>query len=214
MYNTVILAATLFGLALLLVHYRPVKTEGFANAAVDPKLAPACTQRSTAAQHILEAIAHLPETDEGAAELRLLLSKLTCIEADVSTAGAGTYRTLKLQFRTSHDMEPATSVVSRCLRNAMRQRDIDLIIDKFEKRGKQLIKSRCPSAENLADFDDVIATTRLAMVSFCLGDQPSMDKPAGARDPGFWEPEDTDLRQYEGISAMPKAGSQSVANIV
>ena len=206
MYNTLILVATLFVLALMLVHFKPMKSqsEGFANAAVDPILSPACTQRSPAAQRILASIAHLPETDEGAAELRLLLSKLTCIEADVSTAGAGTYRTLKLQFRTSHDMEPATSVVSRCLRNAVRQRDIDLIMDKFEKRGKLLIRSRCPSEENLAAFDEVVAATRLSMVSFCLGDQPSMDKPAGARDPGFWEPEDTDLRQYEGISAMPK----------
>jgi len=208
MYNTLILVATLFALALMLVHFKPMQgqseSEGFANAAVDPILSPACTQRSPAAQRILAAISHLPETDEGAAELRLLLSKLTCIEADVSTAGAGTYRTLKLQFRTSHDMEPATSVVSRCLRNAVRQRDIDLIMDKFEKRGKQLIKSRCPSEDNLVAFDEVVAATRLSMVSFCLGDQPSMDKPAGVRDPGFWEPEDTDLRQYEGISAMPK----------
>lgn len=208
MYKTLILAASLFALALMLVHFKPKQnqnlSEGFANAAVDPILSPACTQRSPAAQRILADIAHLPETDEGAAELRLLLSKLTCIEADVSTAGAGTYRTLKLQFRTSHDMEPATSLVSRCLRNAVRQRDIDLVMDKFEKRGKQLIKSRCRSGSSLADFDEVVAATRLSMVSFCLGDQPSMDKPAGVRDPGFWEPEDTDLRQYEGISAMPK----------
>jgi hypothetical protein len=216
MRNTWILAVTLLILAMMLVHYRPVEgyankkkleklAEEFANPiTVDPRRAPACTARSSGAQHILASIASLPESDEGAAELRLLLSKLCCIEADVSTAGAGVYRTLNLQFRTSHDMEPPTALVGRCLRNAMRPRDITLIMDKYEKRGKDLIRSRCSSPDNLAAFDQVVAATRLAMTSFCLIAQPSMDKPSGARDPGFWAPEDTDLRQYEGISSMPK----------
>jgi len=202
MSNTAILVVFLVVLALLLVHYRPSKVEGFAVAAVDPIRMPACAERSPAAQRILAAIAHYPESDEGAAEIRLLLSKLCCMEADVSTAGAGVYRTLPLQFRTSHDMEPPTSFVGRCLRNAVRQRDIDLVMDKFEKRGRALIRSRCP--ESRKDFDEVIASTRLAFVSFCLGDQPSMDKPMGARDVGFWAPEDTDLMQYQGVSSSPK----------
>jgi hypothetical protein len=202
MSNTAILVVFLVVLALLLVHYRPSKVEGFAVAAVDPIRMPACAERSPAAQRILAAIAHYPESDEGAAEIRLLLSKLCCMEADVSTAGAGVYRTLPLQFRTSHDMEPPTSFVGRCLRNAVRQRDIDLVMDKFEKRGRALIQSRCP--ESRKDFDEVIASTRLAFVSFCLGDQPSMDKPMGARDVGFWAPEDTDLMQYQGVSSSPK----------
>jgi hypothetical protein len=204
MSNTALLVVFLVVLALLLVHYRPsrVEVEGFAVAAVDPIQMPACAQRSPAAQRILAAIAHYPESDEGAAEIRLLLSKLCCMEADVSTAGAGVYRTLPLQFRTSHDMEPPTSFVGRCLRNAVRQRDIDLVMDKFEKRGHALIRSRCP--ESRKDFDEVIASTRLAFVSFCLGDQPSMDKPMGPRDVGFWAPEDTDLMQYQGVSSSPK----------
>ena len=202
MSNTALLVVFLVVLALLLVHYRPSKVEGFAVAAVDPIRMPACAERSPAAQRILAAIAHYPESDEGAAEIRLLLSKLCCMEADVSTAGAGVYRTLSLQFRTSHDMEPPTSFVGRCLRNAVRQRDIDLVMDKFEKRGRALIRSRCP--ESRKDFDEVIASTRLAFVSFCLGDQPSMDKPMGARDVGFWAPDDTDLMQYQGVSSSPK----------
>jgi len=202
MSNTALLVGFLVVLALLLVHYRPSKVEGFAVAAVDPIRMPACAERSPAAQRILAAIAHYPESDEGAAEIRLLLSKLCCMEADVSTAGAGVYRTLPLQFRTSHDMEPPSTFVGRCLRNAVRQRDIDLVMEKFEKRGRALIQSRC--AESRKDFDEVIASTRLAFVSFCLGDQPSMDKPMGPRDVGFWAPEDTDLMQYQGISSTPK----------
>lgn len=205
MRNTIILAVFLLVLAMLLVHYKPSgqETEGFAVAAVDAVRMPACTERSTAAQRVLAAIAKYPESDEGAAELRLLVSKLCCMEADVSTAGAGVYRTLALQFRTSHDMEPATSFVGRCLRNAVRQRDIDLVMDKFEKRGHELVQSRCADARK--DFDDVIASTRLAFTSFCLGDQPSMDKPMGPRDVGFWAPEDTDLMAYQGVSASPMA---------
>ena len=198
---TVLLGVFLLALCILLVHYRPRDLhEGF--AVVDPIHMPACVQRSSAAQRILAAIATYPASDEAAEELRLLLSKLTCIEADISTSGAGKYRTLSLQFRTSHDMEPPTSFVGRCLNNAVRQRDIDLVMDKYTKRGKALIKSRCPEMQK--DFEDVLATTRLAMVSFCLGDQPSMDKPMGVRDPGFWAPSDTDLRQYEGVSASPR----------
>jgi len=214
MYNTAILIGTLIALCLMLVLYKPVEgfrvresfnvpppfNEGF--TAVDDRRMPACVERSPAAQRILFDLARYPKTDEAAEELRLLLSKLCCIDADISTSGAGVYRTLALQFRTSHDMEPPTSFVGRCLNNAVRQRDIDLVMDKFETRGRSLIKSRCPASQK--DFDEVIAMTRLSMVSFCLGDQPSIDKPMGARDPGFWAPSNTDIRQYQGISASPK----------
>lgn len=199
---TVLLGVFLLALCILLVHYRPREVEGFAVASVDPIHMPACVQRSSAAQRILAAIATYPASDEAAEEIRLLLSKLTCIEADISTSGAGKYRTLPLQFRTSHDMEPPTTFVGRCLNNAVRQRDIDLVMDKYTKRGKALIQSRCPEMQK--DLDDVLATTRLSMVTFCLGNRPSMDKPMGVRDPGFWAPADTDLRQYEGVSASPR----------
>lgn len=200
------LIAALLALAFLLTLYRPSAVEGFAVAAVDPTRMPACAARSPAAQSLLARFASVPESDPAALELRLLLSKLCCMEADITTPTGGPFRTQALQFRTSHDMDTASSFVGRCLRNAVRQRDIDLVIEKFETRGKELVTQvlgDCTDGQK--EFADVLATTRLAMTSVCLKEQPVMDRPVGARDLGFWEPETVaDLPQYAGISAEAK----------
>jgi hypothetical protein len=202
--TTLILIGVLLALAFLLVHYKPAVREGFSSAAVDPTFMPACAERSTAAQSLLMRIGSIKSDD--AEEFRLLVSKLCCLEGDIAAPGAGPYRTVALQFRTSHDMEPPSTFVGRCLRNAVRERDIDLVIEKYEKRGHELLgKLLSPCAEVTAEFGEVVARTRMAMTTFCLLKQPSMDKPAGPRDPGFWESEDVaELAQYQGISAEPK----------
>jgi hypothetical protein len=195
--------------ALFLVHYKPKGPEGiegFATVAVDVNNVPACVERSTDAQKLLSRFSAISQADESAAELRLLVSKLCCMEADIATPAAGTYRTMSLQYRTSHDTEPPSSIVGRCLRNAVNRRDIDIIIEKMEKRGHTLIKKvldDCPDAKK--EFGEVVARTKLAMVTTCLGTQPSLDRPLGARDMGYWETDVTaDLAQYQGISATPK----------
>lgn len=194
-------------LALALIHYRPaagVGLEGFAVAAVDPRLMPACVERSTDAQAVLARVAGQDSDD--AAEFRLLVSKMCCMEADITGNSPGVYRTLPLQFRTSQDMEPASSLVARCLANAMPQRDVELICEKFTKRGHELLgslTSGCP--DSLREFDAVVARLRRALEVSCRQVQPSMDHPLGARDMGFWEPEKVaDLSQYQGVSASPK----------
>jgi len=199
MYNVYLLTGFLFVLAFLLIQYKPASSyEGFALAAVDPVLSPACTARSTDAQKLL---ARYTDNSAKSAELRLLVSKLCCMEADISSPGAGHIRVQPLQFRTSHDTEPASNHVASCSAGALRQRDIDIILDKFSKRGHELID--CPEGE--AEFDVVVNRLRWAMTSFCLRPTPSMDKPIGARDMGFYEPDNVaDLSQYQGISADPK----------
>jgi hypothetical protein len=197
----------LVAVALFLVHYKPatpIGVEGFATVAVDVNNVPACVERSTDAQKLLARFS--AQADDAAAELRLLMSKLCCMEADIATPAAGTYRTMSLQYRTSHDTEPPSSIVGRCLRNAVNRRDIDIIIEKMEARGHELIKKVLGDcAEGRKEFGEVVARTKLAMVTTCLGTQPSMDRPLGARDMGFWETETTaDLAQYQGISAAPK----------
>jgi len=208
MYNTYLLVGFLFVLAFMLIHYRPGWSveEGFAVAAVDPVQMPACVERSTDAQSLLARIASFPVDDANAAELRLLISKLCCLEADIATPAAGSYRTMPLQFRTSHDMEPASSFVGRCLRNAVRDRDIELVIEKFQTRGRTLLRALLGDcADGAKEFDAVVLRTRMAMNSSCLTPQPSMDRPIGARDMGFWEPEEVaEIAQYQGVSATPK----------
>ena len=207
MYGIATLVVVLLVVSVLLIHYRApaaVGVGGFAVAAVDPLRMPACVERSTAAQAL---VARLPDNShEDAAELRLMVSKMCCIVADVTAPSAGVYRTYPLQFRTSHDMEPASSIASRCLSNAIRERDVELIVEKFTKRGHELLGSTtngCPAAA--AEFATVVEELRVALSTACKRVQPSMDHPIGARDMGFWEPTTVaDLSQYQGVSAAPK----------
>jgi hypothetical protein len=221
MYNALVLAIFLFVLAMMLVHWKPKGSvaegfadagasgklkEAFAVAAVDPARMPACAARSAPAQSLLARFAIVPTSDDPATELRLLISKLCCIEADIMTPAVGTYRTASLQFRTSHDMEPASTLVGRALAGAVQQRDVALIMDKFNKRGSELIKgifgTDCQDATT--EFAAVSNVTRAALIS-TVRPAPTMDKPSGARDPGFWESARVaDLSQYQGISAQPK----------
>jgi len=213
MYNTLIMVGFLVVLAGMLVHFKPATTggsvEGFSAAhAVNPRRMPDCVSRSTDAQSLLARVAEYPETDTTAAELRLLVSKLCCMEADIAAPSAGVYRTINFQFRTSEDMEPPATIVGRCLRNAVNRRDIDLILEKYKWRGGYLIKKLCTGhdiPQALVEFDKVVAHLQFAMTSFCLKAQPTMDKPVGARDMGFWEPDTVaDLSQYQGVSAVTK----------
>lgn len=211
MYAVYAVVVAVVLLALFLIHYKPASVElegveGFAVAAVHPTLVPACVQRSDKGQALLARIADRDATDAEAEELRLIVSKLCCLDADIATPAAGQYRTQSLQFRTSHDMDVPSTFVGRCLRNAVRQRDIDLMVEKYQTRGHALIGSLLSGcADARAEFDAVVARTRLTMMNFCLGNQPQMDRPLGVRDMGFWDPaESADLMQYGGISAEPK----------
>lgn len=212
MYGTVTLIVVLLVISMFLIHFRggaAVGLEGFAVAAVDPQRIPACVERSTAAQAFLARFAEAPVGSSPAVdELRLMTSKMCCMVADMTTGpSSGVYRTYPLQFRTSHDMEPASSIVARCLANAIPERDVELITEKFGKRGHELIKTAgCtdPVAAT-AEFDRVVAELRAALQTACKRVQPSMDHPIGARDMGFWESDKVAaLSQYQGVSAAPK----------
>ena len=179
-------------------------SEGFATHATDARRMPVCVNRSTDAQSLLARIADVDSAE--ADELRLLMSKLCCMEADIAAPGAGTYRTLNLQFRTSQDTEPPVAIVSRCLVGAVNNRDTELIIAKFKARGHELIRELCQDSEKAAteEFDTVLRRLELTMMSFCVRKGASMDRPAGPRDPGYWASEESDLSQYDGFSAEPK----------
>jgi hypothetical protein len=200
--------AALFFLAFLLVLYQPtgsVSVEGFATATTNQILVPACVERSTEAQSLMARLGSFPVENDDAAELRLLVSKLCCYEADIASPSAGMMRTTTFQFRTSQDTEPASSFVGRCLRNAVNQRDIDIVLEKMSSRGHELIyKLLGDCADGTREFDAVVARVRWAMTTFCIMKQPNMDRPIGARDMGFWEPSNvSDLMEYKGISAAP-----------
>jgi len=203
-----LLGVGLLAAAAFLIHYKPaseqgpVGVEGFTTTAIHPTRVPECVARSTEAQALLARIADI--AGDAADELRLLVSKMCCMEADIATPSAGKYRTLTQQFRTSHDLEPPSSLVGRCLRNAVNQRDIELVIEKFTVRGHDLVSALCTDPVAHQELDGVVARLQLAMTSFCIKAPPRMDRPEGVRDVGFWEADESDLSQYKGVSAQPR----------
>jgi len=175
--------------ALMLVFSRPTtcpmpraSVEGFATAT-------ASSQQS--------ALLVAENKSEEADEFRLLIRKLNSIQTDLATPGG--FETLNVQFRTSHDIEPASSLVARCRAGAVPERDVEIAIDKFQARGHELIRSMsCSDARE--QFDAVVMRTRVAMTTFCLTPAPTMDHPVGPRDPGFWEPSNvSDIATYKGL---------------
>jgi hypothetical protein len=172
--------------------------EGFSTIAVDRDLMPRCFTRDTDAQAILLALKPAKAVDPDAfGELSLILQKMLCVDADVTGAGVGGYQSFQLPFVTQHDLEPAASLVGRCLKGALRSRDLELTIDKWEKRGAVLIQSlagclqgggEAVRSESLTRFRTVAKRSARTIGQACTSARVSMDIPAGPRDPGYTVP--------------------------
>jgi len=171
--------------------------EGFATVALDGETMPKCFLRDAEAQQILRELrGSLPKhssVDVGVAhaELVLILQKVLCIDADVSGSGAGPYSTYQMPFATAHDIEPAASFVGRCVRHAIRSRDLEMAMDKFEGRGKELIAHLCKGPQRdkvMVMFHNVVARATRNIATKCMTPKASLDTPAGPRDPGYFEP--------------------------
>lgn len=183
--------------------------EGFTTIAVDADSSPKCVARSPEAQELLRITGqatqnHTPASNARMAfeELKLIVQKATCMDADISGMGAGPYTTYTLPYNTQHDIEPVASFVGRCLRNAVRSEDIEVLFDKMETRGNDLIQSICPQkkirqrAFNL--FHSVLSISARSVTINCLKPQPVMDIPPGVRDPGYYSPPElTRLSTYK-----------------
>jgi hypothetical protein len=173
-------------------------SEGFSTIALDEATMPRCFTRSPDAQELLSMLstsASAPANSDAGmahAELKLILQKMLCIDADITGAGAGVYSTYALPFATSHDIEPAASFVNRCVRHAVRSRDLEVAFGKFEDRGTELINTLCADdaqrRQVLDKFHTIVASTLKAVSTNCLMSKDTMDKPAGPRDPGYFLP--------------------------
>jgi len=206
------LAAFLVVLAVgLVLYFRPGFlregfAEGFATIALDQETMPKCFLRDAEAQRILQELRSAmpvnPSSAEGVghAELVLILQKVLCIDADVTGSGAGPYSTYQMPFATAHDIEPAASFVGRCVRHAIRSRDLEMAMDKFEGRGKTLIQMLCQGPRRdkvMSMFHNVVARASRNIADKCLTPKASLDTPAGPRDPGYFEPQELqELRPY------------------
>lgn len=173
--------------------------EKFSSPATAP-FNPKCTQRNADAQVLLRLFPTCTDesnapTDDATdrAELTLILNKLTCLDADVNNSGVQGYNTLSLPYNTSHDQEPLTNFVGRCLNNGTQQRDIELVIEKYESRGKKLINQICKrigmdSKTAHEHYGEVIKTILRTLNTNCLAHRSSLDTPFGPRDPGYSTP--------------------------
>lgn len=172
--------------------------EGFAVIALDGETMPKCFTRSPEAQAILKQLYPMkqmaPASKEAMAydELKLILEKVLCIDADITGMGAGPFQTYQLPFATQHDIEPPASFVGRCLKNALKPRDIEVEFMKLHDRGQVLIETLCyddaERAEVKAVFRNIIVKTAHSIAFTCLSEKANLDRPAGPRDPGYYVP--------------------------
>jgi hypothetical protein len=173
--------------------------ENFSSPAVAPQQ-PKCIQRSTDAMFILRMLPacddpnNTPSTDAlDREELKLILKKLTCLDSDVANNGIIGYSTLNLPYNVQHDIEPLTNFVGRCLNNGTQTRDLELLVDKYEKRGKELI-SRTSKRIGMDDkallehYQSLLLQLTRTLNENCLAKHSSLDRPFGPRDPGFSTP--------------------------
>ena len=193
--------------------YGPEKTEGFSTIALNDSDFPSCLARDYDAQKLLTSLktATKGHGDASAAamayqELSLIVQKLLCMDADITSLGAGVYASLRLPFNTQHDMEPVGTFVGRCLKNAVKERDISLTVGKLQDRGTVLIAALCHNSHSKAEavtlFDGVVKRTKANITKVCLKERASMDVPAGMRDPGYYIPEDVaGLGPYQNTAA-------------
>lgn len=173
--------------------------ENYSSPSVAPN-EPTCVRRNANAQALLSIFPQCtsdynsPSEDAlNRIELKLILNKLTCLDADVANSGVSGYNTLNLKYNTSHDTEPLTNFVGRCLNGGARTRDIDLIMAKYESRGNDLIKnissfSHTNPEKAYKHFREVIKTTYNSLLNNCKMKRASLDIPPGVRDPGYMIP--------------------------
>lgn len=189
---------------MLFIYFRPkfinekFTQEGFTTIAIDGEKIPKCFLRDAEAQRLLHMMHGLrmqkPSSEASMAydELKLILQKALCLDADVTGPAAGPYSTYQFPFTTAHDIEPTANLVGRCTRHVARERDIDMVIEKYDYRGSVLINQLCDNnsrATALNSFHSILDRVKRNIMTVCVAPKANLDKPTGVRDPGYFESE-------------------------
>lgn len=185
--------------------------EGFFGGVAVGAGEPNCLRTSSEAAQLYSIFAdRVSSTEEGPAdfqELRLLLSKLACFKKDlIGTAGV-VEATRYQPYATSMDIEPLGETTARCFAKTIPARDLDISLDKWAKRGKELVRRLCTSM-NLTEmeasradtlFDALVRDVSDVARSVCLSGQPTINGATAPRQAGGYEPpEIADLGPYKG----------------
>jgi hypothetical protein len=186
------------------------QTEGFGAPAKGTGV-PDCLRTSQEASDIYEIFSSkLNTTEEGPDDLReltLLLSKTSCMKKDLLSPSGIVEATRYQAYSTAHDIEPVAETVARCLAKTIPERDLDIGLDKWNTRGKELIRKLCTSfkvtdgelktldisfKKHIDDITDIAK-------SQCLKGDVEIGGKKGPRDVGAYEPPGlSELREYKG----------------
>lgn len=172
---------------------------------------PDCLRTSSEAARIYGTfLQRSSSTEEGSPdldELRLLLSKLACFKKDLLGTAGVVEATRYQAYATSMDMEPVAETTARCLAKTIPKRDLDLSLDKWNKRGKVLLTKLCTSfdlkeaeaTEVETLFEALLADISDIARSVCLAGEPMIAGTPTPRNPGGYEPTGIqDLGPYNG----------------
>jgi sugar/nucleoside kinase (ribokinase family) len=175
--------------------------------------APDCMRSSTDASKLYAMLltkkARTEEGPDDLRELKVILSKVTCLKRDL-LGNAGLVEATRYQpFSTAHDLEPVAETAARCFAKTIPQRDLSLSLNKWGSRGTFLLKRLCTSydltdaeeEEALALFGRVMGDiTEVASSVCCSGAGPAVI--AGKNQPrmvgGYEPPAVGGLREYSG----------------
>jgi hypothetical protein len=149
-------------------------------------------------------------TEEGPDDLReltLLLSKTNCLKKDLMSPSGIVEATRYQPYSTAHDVEPVAETAARCMAKTIPPRDLDIALDKWNRRGKELVRRLCTSY-TLSDsevkkatslFNSVIADISDIAKSQCLKGEVQIAGTKGPRDASPYEPPGlSELKPYEG----------------
>lgn len=183
--------------------------EGFAGPA---KVGiPDCLQESSDSARVYEIVSSKPQTtEEGPDDLReftLILSKTSCLKKDLLSQSGFVEATRYQVYSTAHDVEPVAETTARCLAKTIPLRDLEISLDKWNTRGKMLLKRLCTSIK-LSDkeikeanrlfkkhMDDVSDVAK----SMCLKGDVEIAGTSGPHDVSAYVPPNlNELREYKG----------------
>ena len=149
-------------------------------------------------------------TEEGAddlSELYALLGKVACLKRDLLSPGHLVSATKSATFYTMHDIEPVAETAARCFSKSIPVRDIEIIVDKWNTRGKMLLDRLCTSysltgtvqEKTKSLYKSVMADITDVLKTVCLKGEGTI---AGMPTPRMVEGKESDnnifLGQYKG----------------
>ena len=185
--------------------------EGFFGGVAVGSGEPDCLRTSSEAAQVYAIFANrASSTEEGPAdfqEFRLLLSKLACFKKDLIGTAAVVEATRYQPYATSMDIEPISETTARCFAKTIPSRDLEISLEKWGKRGKELIRRLCTSM-NLTEMESAQADTLFSALmrdvsevarSVCLSGEPTINGKVAPRQAGGYEPPAlSELGEYKG----------------